>query len=196
MAYVAGFGGGRERGIQMIQETAAAGGENRTDAMFALVLVYNRERRYDDALRTLQELRTLHPRNRLVLLETGSTALRAGRPEQAEAVLTEGLGMLAATNGAKIPGEETLWRYKRGAARVALGRADAARDDLQSATSAQAQMWVRGRARVELARVALQRGDRSGAAGEARQAETLCQQGQDPVCLDEAKKLLRTSDGR
>jgi len=196
MAYVAGFGGGRERGIQMLQETAAGGGENRTDAMFALVLVYNRERRYDDALRTLQELRKLHPRNRLVLLESGSTALRAGRPELAEAVLTEGLGMLAATTGPKIPGEETLWRYKRGAARVALGRADAARADLQSATTVEAQTWVRGRARVELARVALQRGDRTAAAGEARQAEALCQQGQDPVCLDEAKKLLRTSDGR
>jgi tetratricopeptide (TPR) repeat protein len=196
MAYVAGFGGGRERGIQMLQETAAAGGENRTDAMFALVLVYNRERRYDEALRTLQELRKLHPRNRLVLLETGSTALRAGRPDQAEAVLTEGLGMLAATSGPKIPAEETLWRYKRGAARVAAGRPDAARADLQSATAAEAQKWVQGRARVELARVALNRGDRGAAAGEARQAETLCQQGQDPVCLDEAKKLLRTSDGR
>jgi tetratricopeptide (TPR) repeat protein len=196
MAYVAGFGGGRERGIQMLQETAAAGGENRTDAMFALVLVYNREQRYDEALKTLQELRKLHPRNRLVLLEIGSTALRAGRPAQAEAVLTEGLGMLAATSGPRIPGEETLWRYKRGAARVALGRGDAARPDLECATTADAQTWVRGRARVELARVALQRGDRSEAAGEARQAETLCQQGQDPVCLDEAKKLLRTSDGR
>ena len=196
MAYVAGFGGGRDRGIQMLQETAVAGRENRTDAMFALVLVYNRERRYDEALGTLQELRKLHPRNRLVLLEAGSTALRAGRPAQAEAVLTEGLGMLAATSGPKIPGEETLWRYKRGAARVALGRGDAARPDLQSATSTEAQTWVRGRARVELARVALQRGDRSEAADEARQAETLCQQGQDPVCLDEAKKLLRTSDGR
>jgi len=196
MAYVAGFGGGRERGIQMLQETAAQGRENRTDAMFALVLVYNREKRYDEALRVLQELRTMHPRNRLVLLEAGSTALRAGRPDQAEAVLTEGLGMLAATTGAKIPGEEALWRYKRGAARVALGRGDAARPDLQSATSPEAQAWVRGRARVELARVALQRGDRAGAAGEARQAESLCEQGQDPVCLDEAKKLLRSSDGR
>jgi tetratricopeptide (TPR) repeat protein len=196
MAYVAGFGGGRERGIQMLQATAAAGGENRTDAMFALVLVYNRERRYDEALRTLQELRKLHPRNRLVLLEAGSTALRAGRPDQAEAVLTEGLGMLAATSGPRIPAEETLWRYKRGAARVAAGRTDAARADLQSATTAAAQKWVQGRARVELARVALQRGDRGTAAGEARQAETLCQQGHDPVCLDEAKKLLRTSDGR
>ncbi len=65
MAYVAGFGGGRERGIQMLQETAAQGRENRTDAMFALVLVYNREKRYDDALKVLQELRTMHPRNRL-----------------------------------------------------------------------------------------------------------------------------------
>jgi tetratricopeptide (TPR) repeat protein len=196
MAYVAGFGGGRERGIQMLQETAAAAGENRTDAMFALVLVYNRERRYDEALRILQELRKLHPRNRLVLLETGSTALRAGRPDQAEAVLTEGLGMLAATSGPRIPAEETLWRYKRGAARVAAGRPEAARADLQSATTAEAQKWVQGRARVELARAALKRGDRGEAAGEARQAETLCQQGQDPVCLDEAKKLLRTSDGR
>ena len=196
MAYVAGFGGGKERGIHMLQETAAAGGENRTDAMFALVLVYNREKRYGDALRTLQELRKLHPRNRLVLLEEGSTALRAGRPAHAETVLTEGLAMLAAASGPTIPGEETLWRYKRGAARVALGHIDTARADLQSATTAEAQTWVQGRARVELARVALQQGNRDTAADEARQAEALCQRGHDPVCLDEAKKLLRTSDGR
>jgi tetratricopeptide (TPR) repeat protein len=197
MAYVAGFGGGKERGIQMLQETAAVpGGETRTDAMFALVLVYNREKRYDDALRTLQELRKLHPRNRLVLLEAGSTALRAGRPAEAERFLNEGLGMLAATTGAKIPGEETLWRYKRGAALVALGRTDAARSDLQQATTTDAQTWVQGRARVELARVALKNGDRTAAAGEARQAESLCQRGHDPVCIEEAKKLLRTTDGR
>ena len=44
--------------------------------------MYNRERRYDAALGALQELRRLHPRNRLVLLEAGSTALRAGRPSR------------------------------------------------------------------------------------------------------------------
>jgi tetratricopeptide (TPR) repeat protein len=196
MAYVAGFGGGRERGIRLIEEAAAAAGDNRTDAMFALVLVYNRERRYDDAQKTLQELRRLYPRNRLVLLEAGSTALRAGRPAQADVFLTEGLGMLTTSTGPRIPGEESLWRYKRGAARVALGRTDAARADLQGATVPDAQTWVQGRARVELARVALQRGDRVTAAGEARQAESLCQQGNDPICLDEAKKLLRSTDGR
>ena len=196
VAYAAGFGGGRERGIQMLKETAAGGIETRTDAMFALVLVYNREKQYDDALGVLQELRKQLPRNRLVLLEIGSTALRAGRFEQADAILTEGLAMLAATSGPRIPGEEGLWRYKRGAARVGLRRADAARPDLESATSASAQTWVRGRARVELAKIALQQGDRSAAAGEARQAETLCEQGQDPVCVEDARKLLRTSDGR
>jgi tetratricopeptide (TPR) repeat protein len=196
MAYVAGFGGGRERGIKMLEETAAAGGDSRTDALFALVLVYNREKRYDDALRTLEELRRLYPRNRLVVLEAGSTALRAGRPEQAEKRLTEGLAMLAASQGAKIPGEEALWRYKRGAARVALKQVDAAQADLGRAIVPDAQTWVRGRARVELARAALLRGDRNAAAGEAKQAEALCRQGNDPVCVSDAKSVLRNTDGR
>ena len=79
MAYVAGFGGGKEHGLQMIEETAAAAGENRTDAEFALVLLYNREKRYDDAMRVLGNLRRRYPRNRLVLLEAGATATR-GEP--------------------------------------------------------------------------------------------------------------------
>jgi uncharacterized protein YdaU (DUF1376 family) len=111
-------------------------------------------------------------------------------------VLTEGLGMLARTSGPKIPGEETLWHYKRGAARVALGRTDAASADLQTAISPDAQPWVQGRARVELARVALQKGDRSSAAVQARQAESLCLQGNDPSCLEDARMVLRTANGR
>ena len=43
MAYVAGFGGGRERGMQLVEEAAAYAGENQTDARFALMLLYNRE---------------------------------------------------------------------------------------------------------------------------------------------------------
>jgi tetratricopeptide (TPR) repeat protein len=195
MAYVAGFGGGKERGIKMLEDTAAAGGESGTDALFALVLLYNREKRYDEALRSLQELRRVHPRNRLVVLEAGSTALRAGRSAQADALLTEGLGLFAKATGARIPGEEALWRYKRGAARTALGRAAEAADDLKVAVGPDAQTWVQGRAHVELARLALRRGDRSAAANEARQAETLCEQGNDQPCVDDAKKLLRT-DGR
>ena len=55
VAYMAGFGGGREKGLQLIEEAADYHGDNQTDARFALVLIYNRERRYDDALRQLDD---------------------------------------------------------------------------------------------------------------------------------------------
>lgn len=196
MAYVAGFGGGKEKGIEMLEATAASSTEARTDAMFALILVYNREKQYDDALRVLESLRRLYPRNRLVVLEYGATALRAGRMQQADALLTEGLAMAARDDRPRIPGEEALWRYKRGAARAALGQTESALEDLRRAAGPDAQAWVGGRARVELGRLALARGDRDAARNRARQAAVLCEQGRDPECKDDALKLLRRADGR
>lgn len=196
MAYVVGFGGGRERGIQMVQETAASATESRTDAMFALVLLHNRERRFDEALRVLADLRRTYPRNRLVVLEAGSTALRAGRLADAERFLTEGLAALATERRPRMPGEEALWRYKRGAARLALNRLEAARADLNSATGGDAQAWVSGRAHAELARLAMRTGDTAGARTFAARAESLCQQGSDPVCVDDARQLVRSMRGR
>lgn len=202
LAYAVGFGGGRERGIQLIEGAArhvgaSTGPRNdaRTEAMFALILVYNRERRYDDALRVLQELRGMYPRNRLLILEAGSTALRGGRAQQAHELLSEGLTVLAAERRSQIPGEEGLWRYKRGMARVALGRADAA-SDLQRAAAGDSQAWVGGRARVALGRLALARGERGAAGTIAREAQELCRRGNDPECVDEARRLTRSSDGR
>ena len=195
LAYVAGFGGGKERGIQLLERAAAGSGEARTDAMAALVLVYNRERRFDDALRLLRQLRDLYPRNRLMVLEHGATALRGGRAAEAEVILSGGLEALARDSRPRIPGEEQLWRYKRGAARAALGRDDAV-EDLRAAISPGAQSWVAGRARSELARLALKRGDTAAAREQARQAEALCRQGNDPMCVDDARKLLRKAHGR
>jgi tetratricopeptide (TPR) repeat protein len=196
MAYVVGFGGGRERGIQMIRATADAPVDNRVDALFALILVFNREKQYDDAMGVLQELRRLYPRNRLVVLEAGSTALRAGRGTEAERLLSEGITMLPADPNQRIPGEEGLWRYKRGAARALAGKPDAALADLEIATGPQAQPWVQGRARVELGQLALKRADRATAAREARQAQALCERANDTPCADAAKKLVRAADGR
>lgn len=196
MAYVVGFGGGRERGIATLQQTAASDGEARTDALFALVLIFNRERRYDDALQALNQLRRLYPRNRLVLLEEGATALRAGRPALADAVLSQGLAQLASEQRPKMPGEEALWKYKRGAARGALNRPDDARADLVAATSPDAQDWVRGRAHAELARLAMRGGDRAAARDLAVRAETFCQKGSDPACVEDARTLMRSSSGR
>ncbi|MGH9370322.1 MAG: tetratricopeptide repeat protein [Vicinamibacterales bacterium] len=196
MAYVVGFGGGRERGIQMVEAAAAQDGESKTDAMFALVLLYNRERRYDDALRVLGELRKMHPRNRLVVLEAGATALRGKRAAEAERLLSEGLEMVAKETRPLMPGEEALWRYKRGAARLALNNTDGAKADLHAALGPSAQDWVRGRAHAELARLAMRGGDHASARTQALRAESLCRQGSDAPCVDAARELARSARGR
>jgi tetratricopeptide (TPR) repeat protein len=189
MAYAVGFGGGKDRGLRMIEETVEAGGENRTDAEFALVLLYNRERRYNDALRVIETLRRRYPRNRLLLLEAGATATRGNRPADAEALLSDGMAMLARDKRARIPGEDALWHYKRGAARVMLRRRDEAREDLRTALAPGAAGWVQGRTHLELARLALQQGDRPGALREAAEAVAICEKSNDPICVDEARKV-------
>lgn len=189
MAYVAGFGGGKELGLRLIEETVAAGKENRTDAEFALVLLYNREQRYHDALRVLDGLRRRYPRNRLVLLEAGATATRGNRPADAEALLTEGMAVLARDKRIRIPGEEALWHYKRGAARVVLGRREEALADLRAALAPGAARWVQGRAHLEMARLALKQGDRHGARNEAATAIAICEKSSDPICVEEARRI-------
>jgi hypothetical protein len=42
----------------------------------------------------------------------------------------------------------------------------------------------------------LKKGDRNTAALEARQAQALCEKDNDPTCLDAARQLLRSVDGR
>lgn len=190
MAYVAGFGGGKERGLKMIEDTAAAPeAENRTDAQFALVLLYNRERRYADALHVLAALRTQYPRNRLVLLEAGSTALRGGRLQEADTLLSEGLAALTKDSRPRMPGEDGLWHYKRGAARVGLKRFGEAREDLAVALGPDSLPWVQGRAHLETARIATQQGDTTAARREASKAIASCEAGNDPACVEEARKI-------
>jgi tetratricopeptide (TPR) repeat protein len=189
MAYVAGFGGGKERGLRMIEETAEAASENRTEAQFALVLLYNREKRYEDAMRVLGDLRRRYPRNRLVVLEAGATATRANHPSDADALLTDGLAILARDSRPRIPGEDALWHYKRGAARVMLRRREDALEDLRIALAPGAAGWVQGRAHVEMARLALQQGDRAAARRETAAAISACQKSNDPICVADAKRI-------
>jgi tetratricopeptide (TPR) repeat protein len=190
MAYVAGFGGGRERGLQMIEEAAAYPGPTQTDAQFALLLLYNREKRFDDAMRVVGALQKQYPRNRQLWYEAGATLIRAGRFAQAEAVLSEGIGRFDGDRRERMFGEESLWRYKRGVARARLGRTDAARQDLQVPLSKEARDWVRGRAHAELGQIALAAGDREQARREYRLAIELADRGNDPSGKRDAAALL------
>src|SRR5437762_5884397 len=192
MAYVVGFGGGKERGLAMIEEAAAYDGDNQDDARFALLLIYNREHRYDDALKTLSGLRERYPRNRLLWLETGATLVRAGRPADAERFLTDGLARLAGDRRPRMFGEDALCYYKRGLARSQQGRTADAEPDLRRSLTVQGRNWVYGRTHLELGKLAAKRSDRAGARGEFRTAANLCEQDNDPWPAVEARRWLNT----
>jgi len=191
MAYVVGFGGGKERGIQMVEEAAAYPGDNQHDAQFALLLLYNREKRYDDALKRLATLRETFPRNRLLWLETGSTLLRANRAADAARILEEGFARFADDKRERMFGEEALWYHKRGTAREWSGRTSDAQADLRKAIEIPGRKWVHGRSHLELGRIALNAGRRAEARQELEQAITLCQSDNDPYPVDEARRLLK-----
>src|SRR5476649_48494 len=191
VAYVAGFGGGREKGIAQIEEAAAYGGDNATEARFALILLYNREKQYDAALKQLAILRERYPRNRLVWLESGSTCLRAGRPADAERYLSDGLTRFADDTRPRMFGEDALWRYKRGAALAGLSRGADATADLRKALTLDGRPWVHARSHLELGKLALKAGNRPAAAAEFRAAIPLADSDNDPLTSDEARRLSK-----
>ena len=191
VAYVAGFGGDKTKGLRMIEEAAGYGGDNQEDARFALILLYNREKRYDDALAQLTVLRQRYPRNRLLWLETGSTLLRADRPADAERVLNEGEARFVNDSRERMFGEPALFFYKRGAARAALGRNPEAQADFARSLAAQGRKWVYGRSHLERGKLALKSGDKSTARTEFQQAIALCEADNDASAANEARRLMK-----
>lgn len=193
MAYLAGFGGDAKRGIRMIEEAATPGSDAQIEAQIALIIVYSRERRHDDALRVILDMQRRFPRNRLMWLEAGSTLLRAGRPAEAERYLADGLAMLDRDARPRMPGEESLWRYKSGAALVGLDRRDEARAQLDQAMGLAAQNWVRGRVRLERGKLADLEGRRQEAVAQYVEAARLCEGNNDPIGAAEARRLKGTA---
>ena len=187
VAHIVGFGGGKEKGLRLV-EGALASPMTRTEARVALALMYSRESRHDDALRVLKALLAEYPQNRLLQLEIGSAAWRAGRAAEAEDVLTKGLAWHDRDTRPKIPGERAMWIYKRGMARVSLNHLDDASADLQLALTQKPAGWIRGRIHLELGKVADIRRQRSAALAEYLTATELCRRYQDPWCLEEAAR--------
>jgi tetratricopeptide (TPR) repeat protein len=188
MAYVAGFGGGRERGLKMIEAASAYPGDSQPDARFLLILIYNRERNFDGAIRVIHDLQKQFPRNRFLWLNEGGTELRAGRAERAERALSEGIARLETDRRPRALGEEALWHYKRGTARARLRNHAGARRDLEKALTGPARDWVRGRTHIELGKLAQAGGDRAGALKHFDEGITLCRRDADRECVEEGTK--------
>ena len=191
LAYLVGFDGGKAEAIRLIEEAAAYPGDTRSEAQFALALLYNREREYGAAQRALGDLRRRFPRNRLVWLESASTWLRDERPVQAERAIRAGFARLERDDRIRMQGEEAVWHLKRGAARVAAGRIAEALPDLQAAEAADAFAWVKGQAQIERGKIADLEGDRRRARAAYDQGRKLCRQAKHRRCAAAAERLKR-----
>ncbi len=191
MAHLAGFGGGRERGLRLVEEAARYPSDAQPSALFMLVLLYNREARYDDALRVIGELQQRYPRNRLLWLEQGGTEMRAGHPAKARAALEDGMTRLWRDSRPRAYGEEARWRFTYGTALARLQQLQPAERELRAALAGATRDWVRGRAHKELGTVAALSGHRDIAREEYRLADQLCRADRDSDCSTEVKALVR-----
>jgi tetratricopeptide (TPR) repeat protein len=190
VAYLAGFAGGKEKAFALL-EAASHDPLSRVDAKAALILIYSREGRHSEAMRLAHELSIELPGNRLFVLEEGAAAIRAGRPGDAETVLTTGLAAFEQDTRPKIPGEHALWLYKRGLARLNLNHPADATADLRRALTVNPLAWVQGRIRVALGKLADLAGRRTEAVAEYTKAKVLCDAGTDTMCADEARLFLK-----
>jgi len=191
VAGLAGFGGGKERGLRLVEDAAAQESDVQTNALFTLIVIYNREQRYDAALRVITRLQAMYPRNRLLWLERGSTALRAGRGADARAVLEEGLARLSTDSRPRAYGEEARWRCAYGSSLVLSGRIDDANRELRQSLALEGAPWLRGRVYKELGKVEDLRGNRAAAIEYYRDAVRVGKAEHDSASSDEAARLLK-----
>jgi tetratricopeptide (TPR) repeat protein len=87
MAGIAGIHGDKNKGLKMLAEAGAAGGETSTDARVALALFLRREGKFQEALQVVHVLIKEHPRNFLFALERANLLAAGGKnQESADAV--------------------------------------------------------------------------------------------------------------
>ena len=147
------------QGWRLLQEAAAPGAETETDARLLLMLVDHREARPADAAQRLAALERAHPRNRLLWLNQGASAIAAKQPQAADEMLSRGITNWTDT-GPVILGELAMWLGHRGTARASLKRNAEAVADLERGLASEPRDWIRGRIHGQLGDLALAAGDR------------------------------------
>jgi uncharacterized protein DUF3808/tetratricopeptide repeat protein len=82
-ASMVGLGGNRDKGLQYLQECAAAEGEASTDAKVLLMLFLRREKHFDQALRFNRDLVARFPQSSLLAMEEGNLLRASGKLAEA-----------------------------------------------------------------------------------------------------------------
>jgi hypothetical protein len=89
-------GSGKEAGIRSIETAAAQGKQITTEAKMVLIVIYNREKRFDQALRLANELHARYPRNFLFELSKASIYGKMNKWDDAAYVYRQVLAKAAA----------------------------------------------------------------------------------------------------
>lgn len=79
---VAGFRGSKRKGLQLVERVTKEGRWSRDDAKTLLIVLYTREKRYNDALAFARELMAKYPRNYLFRLEAADALVSQAEVER------------------------------------------------------------------------------------------------------------------
>jgi tetratricopeptide (TPR) repeat protein len=142
---------GKDIGIQQLETAAARAKTTATDARMMLIIVYNREKRYEDALRIVTELHARYPRNFIFEMAKASSYGKMKRWDDAVATYEQILGKVEG----KRDGYERLVVHKvyyaLGTSNVERSRFDEAIDSFSHVTKskdapandkANAYLWI------------------------------------------------------
>jgi tetratricopeptide (TPR) repeat protein len=79
---VVGFRGSKRKGLQLVESVSKEGRWSRDDAKTLLIVLYTREKRYNDALAFARELMAKYPRNYLFRLEAADALVSQAEVER------------------------------------------------------------------------------------------------------------------
>jgi tetratricopeptide (TPR) repeat protein len=116
MGSIFGLRGNKARGIATLERVVKEGHYNSDDARIVLATIYEREKRYEDAVAILRELQDRHPTNCLPQLEIAALMVRTNRHEEALKIFEQLL------SGENKQQSADLIRFHYGDALIAMGK--------------------------------------------------------------------------
>jgi tetratricopeptide (TPR) repeat protein len=189
LAVIVGVHGDKERGIHTVEQVAAKGDRNRTDARILMCALYRRENRPREAIPYIQELIRQFPRNYILRLELSQMYSIAGDKAPALAAVDE----IAALKTRHAPGYdrvpwEKIW-FQRGIIQFWYREPDAALENLGkvAASSDPVDLSMEAWARLRIAQIHDQRNQRAEAVDWYRKTISFAPQSE---AAQEARKYL------
>lgn len=186
LAALAGAHGDRSGGLAKVGQVAASGNYAREDARFMLDLLYQREKRFQDALDVVQPLAQQYPRNFLLQMELASLYRGLKQWGNASGVYDVLLTNYQAGAVAKLPATKVMWLA--GQVHEAVGERDQALERYEQAGRIRSGVPFNYRALLAAGRLYAQMNRREDA---RRKYQEVAQATPDSEEGKQAKKALR-----